>query len=545
MFRPVDHDDPPRPSGGGGRHSADNARPDAPRVEIPRPETPRSESSRPEAGRSESSRSEAPKVETPRAETPQAETVWPTANSPEVTRPDTPRVEPTWPQAAPPEPAKAEVTKPETPSVEPPKPEALSPLASRLETTRIDPPRAETSRRAEPPRNDETQYIPRVEDFGAALQGEARPNTPAPGFPKQDAFATRNNGLFGGPGPNGPVPGPNGPGRPGPTRPGPGPGPGPGFGAPRPRGGPPGMDDRTEIMNFGGPEWGFPPDGLLADPADRPPAAAKTGGRTFAHTLGEVLITAGMVVLLFVVYELYITNIFSAQKQANATTALDKEWDTVTTGPQRTNHYDLSDGAGIAKLYIPSLGQDYHFTVIEGTNADDLAIGPGHYVGTTLPGQPGNFAVAGHRVGEGAPFNDLDLVQSCDAIVIETQSDWYIYRLLPMVSEQADWATTKGKTAQCDGIDGEGKVAPLGGLYSQTPGQEIVLPSEGDVVAPIPHHVGAKVSAGQEAALLTLTTCHPKFSDKQRMILHAVLTKDYKKDAAHPNQSPPELKETS
>jgi sortase (surface protein transpeptidase) len=524
MFKPVDHDDPPRPSGGGGRHSADNPRTDAPRVDPPRVETPRPETTRPET----------PKVETPRVETPKVETAWPTATPAEVTRPDTPRVEPTWPQATPPETAKVELPQAEAPNVEPrkaepPKPEALSPLASRLETTRIDPPRAEATRRAEPPRNDETQYIPRVEDFGAAPQGGARPNTPAPGFPKP-------NGLFAGPGPNGP-------GRPGPN--GPGPGPGPGFGAPRPHGGPPGMDDRTEIMNFGGPEWGFPPDGLLADPADRPPAVVKTGGRTIAHTLGEVLITAGMVVLLFVVYELYITNIFSAQKQANATTALDKEWDTVTTGPQRTDHYDLSDGAGIAKLYIPSLGQDYHFTVIEGTNADDLAIGPGHYVGTTLPGQPGNFAVAGHRVGEGAPFNDLDLVQSCDAIVIETQSDWYIYRLLPMVSEQADWASAKGKTAQCSGIDGEGKVAPLGGLYSQTPGQEIVLPTEGDVVAPIPHHVGAKVSTGQEAALLTLTTCHPKFSDKQRMILHAVLTKDYKKDAAHPNQSPPELKETS
>jgi sortase (surface protein transpeptidase) len=359
-------------------------------------------------------------------------------------------------------------------------------------------------------RNEETVFIPRVEDFGAV--------------PTSSTYPSQDKDVYGGL--QGSFDGPS---------------------RRALRGGPPGMDDRTEIMNFGGPNGGLPPDTLLTAAAadDRPPALVKTGGRTFAHTLGEVLITAGMVVLLFVVYELYITNIFSAQKQANATTALDKEWDTVTTGPQRTNHYDLSDGAGIAKLYIPALGQDFHFTVIEGTNANDLAIGPGHYVGTALPGQPGNFAVAGHRVGEGAPFNDLDLVQSCDAIVIETQSDWYVYRMLPMTSEAANWADGKGKTAQCAGIDGEGKVSPLGGMYAQTPGQEIVLPSEGDVVAPIPHHANAKVSSGQEVALLTLTTCHPKFSDKQRMILHAVLTKDYKKDAAHPNQSPPELKEQS
>lgn len=281
---------------------------------------------------------------------------------------------------------------------------------------------------------------------------------------------------------------------------------------------------------------------------DRPPVAQKETGRTVMRTLGEVLITLGMVVLLFVVYELYITNIFSAQKQASATTVLDHEWDTVPAaiaGQQRVDHYDLTDGHGIAKLYIPSLGHDYHFTVIEGTTQADLAIGPGHYAGTALPGQPGNMAIAGHRVGQGAPFDDLGLVQSCDAIVIETQSDWYVYRTLPMKSEVAGWATTKAAMSQCSGPDGEGKVAPLTGLYAKTVGQEIVLPSEGDVVAPVPHYPDAKLSTGQEVSLLTLTTCNPKFSAAQRMIIHAVLTKDWKKDPAHPDQTPPELKETT
>lgn len=281
---------------------------------------------------------------------------------------------------------------------------------------------------------------------------------------------------------------------------------------------------------------------------ERPPAAQQETGRTVMRTLGEVLITLGMVVLLFVVYELYITNIFSAQKQANATTVLDHEWDTVPAaagGQQRVDHYDLTDGHGIAKLYIPALGHDYHFTVIEGTTQADLAIGPGHYAGTALPGQPGNMAIAGHRVGQGAPFDDLGLVQSCDAIVIETQSDWYVYRTLPMTNEVVDWATTKATTSQCSGPDGEGKVAPLTGLYAKTVGQEIVLPSEGDVVAPVPHYPDAKLSAGQEVSLLTLTTCNPKFSAAQRMIIHAVLTKDWKKDPAHPDQTPPELKETT
>jgi len=281
---------------------------------------------------------------------------------------------------------------------------------------------------------------------------------------------------------------------------------------------------------------------------DRPPVVHKETGRTVVRTVGEVLITLGMVVLLFVVYELYITNIFAAQKQANATSTLDKEWDTVTGGTgggQRTNHYDVTDGQGFAKLYIPALGRDFHFTVIEGVTQPDLAIGPGHYPGTALPGQPGNMAIAGHRVGEGAPFDDLGLVQSCDAIVVETQTDWYVYRMLPMAGEVASWATTKGRTTQCAGPDGEGRVNPLTGLYAKTVGQEIVLPTESDVVAPVPHFPGATLSAGQEVSLLTLTTCNPKFSAAQRMIIHAVLVKDWKKDPANPDQSPPELKETT
>jgi sortase (surface protein transpeptidase) len=279
--------------------------------------------------------------------------------------------------------------------------------------------------------------------------------------------------------------------------------------------------------------------------ADRPPPRERETGRTVVRTVGEVLITAGMVVLLFVVYELYVTNIFSAQKQANATSALNKEWDTVGAGPARTDHFVPADGQGIAKIYIPALGHDWHFTVIEGTTQPDLAIGPGHYPGTALPGQPGDMAIAGHRVGEGAPFDALNVVQSCDAIVIETQSDWYIYRMLPTASEAATWATGRGKTTQCAGPNGEGKVQPLSGPYVKTVGQEIVLPTDGDVVAPVPHVPGAQLSAGQEAALLTLTTCNPKFSAAQRLILHAVLVKDWKKDTANPNQTPPELKETT
>lgn len=62
------------------------------------------------------------------------------------------------------------------------------------------------------------------------------------------------------------------------------------------------------------------------------------------------------------------------------------------------------EGDGIAMLYVPALGPDFSFTVLEGTGQDTLATGPGHYIDTAMPGQPGNFGLAGHRVGKGAPF---------------------------------------------------------------------------------------------------------------------------------------------
>lgn len=284
--------------------------------------------------------------------------------------------------------------------------------------------------------------------------------------------------------------------------------------------------------------------------AAQPPVRSGRGGRTAGggsgkavRTSGELLLTFGMVVLLFVIYQLWITNIFSAQKQNSATNALEQQW---ADGNTRTDHYNLTDGSGIAELYIPAFGTDYHFTVIEGTTLDDLAIGPGHYKGTALPGQPGNFSVAGHRVGQGDPFNDIGLLQSCDSIVIETNANWYVYRVLPFTNEVSTWSTSRGSQALCQGPNGDAKVPTMTGVYSQTVGQEIVLPSEGDEVAPVPHHPGITLPAGQQQlSLITLTTCNPQFSDAQRLIVHGILVKKYAKNPSNPNAMPPEMREQS
>jgi len=283
-----------------------------------------------------------------------------------------------------------------------------------------------------------------------------------------------------------------------------------------------------------------------------PPTRNRTGGdtvRTVVRGVGQLLMTLGIVVLLFVVYEVYVTDLFGQQKQAEATTEVDQVWassdvsatstvvvdnpDQLVTDPrQRTPSYQPLTGEGFAKLYIPAFGADYVFTIVEGTDPDDLYIGPGHYSNTQLPGQEGNFAVAGHRVSKGSPFNDLGLLASCDAVVVETQDDWFVYRVLPMAEEVANWASTP--RAHCD------SVGVQTGSYDSVFGREITVPSDYAQVLPVPHTASADVPAGAQR-LITLTTCHPQFSDAERMIIHGALVKSYSKSAGF---LPPELGES-
>src|SRR6185312_11348388 len=76
-------------------------------------------------------------------------------------------------------------------------------------------------------------------------------------------------------------------------------------------------------------------------------------------------------------------------------------------------------GSPLARLHVPWRERPY--TVLEGAGQDVLARGPGHYPGTALPGEVGNVALAGHRVGHGAPFDPAGTLVSCDAVVVETR----------------------------------------------------------------------------------------------------------------------------
>lgn len=241
--------------------------------------------------------------------------------------------------------------------------------------------------------------------------------------------------------------------------------------------------------------------------------ATRTTGdkvRFVLRGIGQTLITLGLVVLLFVVYEVWVTNIFAAHAQAKVTKQLKHEWkdgvDPLLPLPGEKDPA-IKVGTGIGVLYIPRLGRDYHFTIVEGSDVPtdaDLEKGPAHYRRTALPGQLGNFAVAGHRVGKGEPFLNLDKLRSGDAVVVETKTWWYVYRVLGQPAGRDPQSVRQAVTT-------DGRI--------ELPGREIVEPSDGQVLAPVPDHIGTTASE----ALMTMTTCHPKFTASHRMIVYAKL----------------------
>jgi sortase (surface protein transpeptidase) len=216
--------------------------------------------------------------------------------------------------------------------------------------------------------------------------------------------------------------------------------------------------------------------------------------RTAARTIGEVLVTGGLVVLLFAVYELFVTDVITAQRQDVLSEELREDWNGST--PVVPVH-ESKLGDAFAVLHIPRFGLDYERVVLEGTEEKQLSQGPGHYIDTAMPGEQGNVSFAGHRVGKGSPFLDLDLLEPGDPIVVETADSWFVYRVLG------------------DRVTGEFTGDPSGIL-----GQQIVAPEDIEVISPTP---GGSAGAAPSGAFLTLTTCHPRYSARQRLIIHAAL----------------------
>jgi sortase A len=205
--------------------------------------------------------------------------------------------------------------------------------------------------------------------------------------------------------------------------------------------------------------------------------------RTAIRGLGELLITAGLVLLLFVAYQLGWTN-YEAHRRTDAVAGDVRDaWQRPprTGGGTVTPAVQLKNGKGFAFLHIPRLGRTWSVPVVQGVSLPDLAKGVGHYPRTALPGEVGNFAVAGHRATNGEPFAYLDKVRVGDLVVAETQDQWFTY------------------------------------VVDRT---RIVSPTSIWVLDPVPGHPRATPTE----PLLTLTTCNPRWASYERLIVFGHLT---------------------
>ena len=219
---------------------------------------------------------------------------------------------------------------------------------------------------------------------------------------------------------------------------------------------------------------------------------------TFRVTVGRVILVAGVLVLLFIPYLLWGTGLITAQAQADlrqqfaqaeraqhAPAALHPP--TPAAGPPvvAPTIAAPAPGGAVGILSIPKISVS--MVVVEGTDADQLRSGPGHYPGTPLPGEAGNVAIAGHRTTYLHPFYDLDALVPGDAINVLTVQGLFVYHV---TSSQA------------------------------------VDPSDVAVVASTP------------TPMLTLTTCTPRYSATQRLVVQAALVADVLTKTTAPTTTP-------
>ncbi|MEE1818665.1 class E sortase [Streptomyces sp. SP18ES09] len=200
--------------------------------------------------------------------------------------------------------------------------------------------------------------------------------------------------------------------------------------------------------------------------------------RLVVRTLSELCITVGALVVLFVAYLLYWTGVQADSASAAQIDTLQRAWtDTPVTDPPLTAAPDpatasdpgparvrapYAPGKGIAVMYVPRLGRDWKWPVLEGTGPGVLKQGLGHYARTAALGDTGNFAVAGHRRTHGDPFKDFPRLRPGDPIVLTDGTTWFTYRV-----DRGPYRTVPGDTAVVDpvplksGFDGPGRYLTL------------------------------------------------------------------------------------
>lgn len=216
---------------------------------------------------------------------------------------------------------------------------------------------------------------------------------------------------------------------------------------------------------------------------------------TFASVLGELLLTAGVVVMLFVAWQMWIGDIIISAQKNDEGAAISQELaqgeappppplietDDGTTQYQAPVAKAPADAEWFGQMQIPRFGEGYNFPIYGGTSRartlDQKGIGV--YEDSRMPGEVGNFSLAGHRTTWGKPFNQLDKLHLNDAIVVETPDGWYVYRFRTL---------------------------------------EYVTPTQTEVLADVPQM--PQQQTGEQ--FITLTACSPLYSLAERIIAYGV-----------------------
>ncbi len=228
---------------------------------------------------------------------------------------------------------------------------------------------------------------------------------------------------------------------------------------------------------------------------------------TVVGVLGELLITAGVVVMLFLGWYIWLDDIISSDEQQAAAVEvqeqLQQEWeraDSVTERPVVDNGEPVvaeppAPGEVFATLRVPRFGAEYVRSIAGGVDLDTVlnsrTIGVGHYPDTQMPGEMGNFAVAAHRNTYGGAFSDINKLRVGDLLYVETADGWYEYAFR---------------------------------------GLEYVWPTYVSVLEPVPREPDVEATD----RLLTLTSCNPRFSSAERIIAYAVMENWYPRAGGPP-----------
>jgi sortase A len=203
--------------------------------------------------------------------------------------------------------------------------------------------------------------------------------------------------------------------------------------------------------------------------------------------VGELLVTAGVLVLLFLGWQLWLNDVVLRSAQDEEAAQLSESWQSRVPDPTESPEVladpvllpDPDDAEVFGILRVPRFGPVYAATLAGGVSTSRTLnpLGLGHYPDTQMPGEPGNFAVAGHRNTHGKPLNLIGELRVGDAIVVEVPEGWYTYRFRTL---------------------------------------EYVEPSGVGVLSPVPQADGVAASD----SIITLTSCNPAFSTAERIIAY-------------------------